>query len=82
MLANTHAKENGSRTLPRKPTVFLAHTSPPSRKATDSDLNNLALVGDVEIVGCVRGKDSIDRGSISVLRSNTPDFSTLGAPKL
>jgi hypothetical protein len=82
MLAGEHAEENGAHTPPRNPAVFLAHASPPSRNAADSELMISALVGSRRNRRVRGGEGFNRRGSISVLRFNAQDFTPLGAPKL
>ena len=82
MLASPHADENGAHTPPRRPAVFLAHASPPSHTAADSELIILALAGSRRNRRVRGGKGFNRRVSISVLRPDAPDLSPLGAPKL
>jgi hypothetical protein len=82
MLAYAHAEENGSHALPRRPAVFLTHASPPSHIAADSELINAALFGSRRN-RWVRGGEGFNRSvTISVLGSNAPDLSHIGAPGL
>jgi len=82
MLATALAEENGSRTPPRRPAVFLTRASPLRAMLPIPSPSTRHLSGRVEIVGCARGEGFNRRVPISVVGFNASDITPLGAPKL
>ena len=85
MLAHAHAEENGTRTPPHGPAVFLTHALLPPHIAADSELINKAFVGSHRNRRVRYDFDKISLAtfpaSIKILRSGIPYNGTFSERK-